>query len=293
MEAFKYLPHAVALAINEAVSNGGIAFSEISEIRMRKSRQLSLSLDRVNMRVPYVCGPDDMEYTVDKLCRGSAYAYEHHLREGYIPAEGGMRVAVNTAVRYADGMLKREHIPDSIVFRIPIHTEGQTDRLANLMHDAPGGMLIFSPPAVGKTTALRDLVITLSGKAHSMRVAVIDSREEVDDGRFPECCLADVISGCERISGIEWALRTLSPQIIAVDELSDKDSLFVCKAAQCGVPVIATLHAACFEEVLSRTEIRDSFSRGAFSYLVRLSRKRGKAPEFEVHRFSEGRWSIC
>ncbi len=293
MRAVKYLPQRISCALNETSEKSGVHLSEISEIRLRRGMQISLSLDRVNMRVPYVCSDADMEYVTDKLCRGSVYAYEHHLREGYIPAEGGMRVAVNTAVRYTDGRMRREHIPVSIVFRIPIHTEGQSERLARLINSERGGMLIFSPPAVGKTTVLRDLVITLSGGIYSMRVAVIDCREEIDDGRLPETCLADIISGCERADGMEWALRTLSPQIIAVDELSERDTFAVCKAARCGVPVIATLHAGGFEEALSCAAIRDAFSDGAFSYLVHLMRKRGAPPEFEVRRFAEGGWVAC
>lgn len=262
--------------------------SEISEIRLRRNMQISLSLDRVNMRIPFVCSDEDMEYVTDKLCGGSFYAYEHHLREGYIPASGGMRVAVNTSVRYTDGKMRRGHIPYSVVFRIPVHTEGQSRELAEIMHSAPGSMLIFSPPSVGKTTVLRDLVITLSGGEYSVRVAVIDCRGEIDDGRFPPSCLADIISGCDRTAGIEWALRTLSPQVIAVDELAESDTEYVCRASMCGVPIIATLHAGGFDEVLARKELCD-----AFSYIVHLKRRRGEAPEFEVMHFCGGRWQGC
>ncbi len=293
MAAFKYLPQSLSLAINESARKNRVRLSGISEIRLRRNLQVSLSLDRVNMRVPFVCGDADMEYVTDKLCKGSVYAYEHHLREGYIPADGGMRVSINTAVRYTDGKMRREYVPDSIVFRIPVHTEGQSERLARIIHKAPGGMIIFSPPAVGKTTVLRDLVITLSGNKYSMRVAVIDCREEINDGRLPESSLADIISGCERAAGMEWALRTLSPQVIVVDELSERDTDAVCKAARCGVPVIATLHAGSFEEVHSRAAIRSAFADGTFIYLVKLARKRGEPPEFEVRSFSEGGWASC
>ena len=92
---------------------------------------------------------------------------------------------------------------------------------------------------------------------------------------------------------MEWALRTLSPQIIAVDELAADDVPVVTAAALCGVPVIATAHAGSFEEMLARREIRDAFSVGAFSYLVALKRRCAEAPRFEIRRYSEGRWSVC
>jgi stage III sporulation protein AA len=165
--------------------------------------------------------------------------------------------------------------------------------LAEIIEASAGGMLIFSPPAVGKTTVLRDLAITLSGDMHSMRVAVVDCRGEIYDGLFPAACLVDVISGCERSEGIEWALRTLSPQIIAVDELTSSDASAVICAATRGVPVIATVHARTFEEVLSHSDIRNAFDCGAFSYLVRLTRTRGCHPSFEIRRYKKGRWEIC
>ena len=291
--AYKYLPQGALFSITEAVREGDIRESEITELRLRLNMQLSLSVDRANVRVAFVCRKTEMEYVANKLYGGCAYAYEHHLREGYIPLDGGMRVAVNTAVRYTDGKLRREPVPYSVVFRIPKHTEGQSKELARLMAKNPGGMLIFSPPAVGKTTVLRDLVIALSGTEHSMRVAVIDCRCEIDDGLFPECCLADIVSGCGRAEGMEWALRTLSPQIIAVDELAADDVPVVTAAALCGVPVIATAHAGSFEEMLARREIRDAFSVGAFSYLVALKRRCAEAPRFEIRGYSEGRWSVC
>ena len=287
------MPPAMFLAVRDAIEARGIVISDVSEIRLRRGMQISLSLDRVNMRVPRVCEASDMEYVISRLCRGSVYAYEHHLREGYVPVGGGMRVAVNTAVHYSDGKMLREHVPLSLVFRIPVHTEGQSKRLAALMHRSPGGMLMFSPPAVGKTTVLRDLVMGLSGRELSLRVAVIDCRGEIDDGMIPESCLVDFISGCERASGMEWALRTLSPQIIAVDELVETDMTAVCNAARCGVPVVATLHGGSFAEVLSRKNVFDGFASGAFSYLVGITRERGAPPEFEIRRYSEGRWTEC
>ena len=293
MRAMKYLPQGVAEAINGAVDMRSVSLSEISEIRLRRGLRASLSLDRVNMRLPYACTEADMRLVMDKLCRGSAYAYERQLNDGYIAAEGGMRVAVNTAVRYSDGRLRREYTPTSVVFRIPVHTEGQTRALAEIMKASAGGMLIFSPPAVGKTTVLRDLVITLSGAEHSMRISVIDCRGEIDDGLFPEACLADIISGCDRGEGMEWALRTLSPQIIAVDELSPSDTDAVISAARRGVPVIATVHARGFDEVLSRADIYDAFECGAFEHLVRLERMRGACPTFEVRSFEGGGWKQC
>lgn len=234
------------------------------------------------MLLETVCTAGEMASVVKKLCGGSVYACEGSLKEGYVSPGGGVRVAVNTAVRYTGGEAVRDAVPLSLVFRIPVHTEGQSLPLARLLESRPGGMLVFSPPAVGKTTILRDLVITLSGRQFCRRVSIVDTRGEIDDGLIPSFCLTDTICGCEREEGIEWAMRTLSPQVIAVDELCGRDVACVCRAASMGVPVIATAHGAELEELLGRREISEAFGAGAFRYLVRLTRRRGSPPEFEV-----------
>lgn len=276
------MPISVADEIDTLIDGGIIRAADISEIRLRAGRRSSLSLDRVNILLDTVCTAGEMASVVKKLCGGSVYAYEGSLKEGYVSPGGGVRVAVNTAVRYTGGEAVRDAVPLSLVFRIPVHTEGQSFPLARLLERRPGGMLIFAPPAEGKTTILRDLVIALSGRRFCRRVAIVDTRGEIDDGLIPPFCLTDTICGCAREEGIEWALRTLSPQVIAVDELGNRDTYCVCRAASMGVPVIATAHGAELEEMLGRREISEAFGAGAFRYLVRLTRRRGSMPEFEV-----------
>ena len=199
---FPFLPYSLADEVGSLIERGNIDPSEISEIRLREKRQASLSLDRRNFRMKHICTSAEMEKTLSLLCKGSVYAYEHPLKNGFLPLERGVRVAVSTQTRYANGEMLRSPIPQSVVFRVPIHTEGQSEELARLFLNKSGSMLIFSPPAVGKTTILRDLAITLAGK-YSRRGAIIDSREEIDDGLVPTSCLIDTLKGCEKKEGIE------------------------------------------------------------------------------------------
>ncbi|MBO5744770.1 MAG: hypothetical protein J6R60_03180, partial [Clostridia bacterium] len=45
------------------------------------------------------------------------------------------------------------------------------------------GILVYSPPGVGKTTLLRDLARTLTRAPHYLRLCLIDPRGELD---FPD-----------------------------------------------------------------------------------------------------------
>ena len=282
-----FVPDAVRAEVHSLIEKGCIQLTEICEIRLREGRQASLSLDRVNFRLKHACSSAEMETTLSLLCKGSVYAYEGSLKNGFIPLARGVRVAVSAQTRYANGEMFRSPVPQSIVFRVPIHTEGQSEELARLFLKKSGSMLIFSPPAVGKTTLLRDLAIALSGK-YAKRGAIIDTREEIDDGLIPKHCLLDTLRGCERYEGIEWALRTLSPEFIVADELSASDAELLCSATLRGVPIICTYHASAFEDVLASDPLRKAFYDGALYYLVKLTRRRGEAPAFEARESCYG-----
>ncbi|MBR6742182.1 MAG: hypothetical protein IKM09_01945, partial [Clostridia bacterium] len=120
------------------------------------------------------------------------------------------------------------------------------------------------------------------------RGAIIDTREEIDDGLIPKHCLLDTLRGCERYEGIEWALRTLSPEFIVADELSASDAELLCSATLRGVPIICTYHASAFEDVLASDPLRKAFYDGALYYLVKLTRRRGEAPAFEARESCYG-----
>ena len=53
----------------------------------------------------------------------------------------------------------------------------------------------------------------------------------------------DVLDGCPKAQGMLLLLRSMSPQVIAVDELGEEtDRRALQKAAACGCGLLATLH---------------------------------------------------
>ena len=107
----------------------------------------------------------------------------------------------------------------------------------------------------GKTTVLRDLA-RLIGEHH--RVSLIDSRGELAAVSDGTPCLdigrnTDVLNGYPRYEGMTTALRTLSPEVIICDEIgSDFDAVEQC--LNCGVKLVATVHAGSLSELARRTE---------------------------------------
>ena len=90
--------------------------------------------------------------------------------------------------------------------------------------------LIVSPPGFGKTTLLRDLIRQISdGNTYGagLRVGVVDERSELAGSYLgrPQNDLGmrtDVLDGCPKAQGMLLLLRSMSPQVIAVDELGEE-----------------------------------------------------------------------
>ena len=84
------------------------------------------------------------------------------------------------------------------------------------------------------------------------------------------------------------AVRTLSPQIIICDEIGDyEEAMALVASHNCGVPLIASAHAASIDELLTRTGIRLLHDAGIFGAYVGISRKGDNGFFYRVHRREE------
>ena len=81
-----------------------------------------------------------------------------------------------------------------------------------------------------------------------------------------------MLTGCGKSEGVEMALRTMGPQVIAVDEITaSSDCEALTHAGWCGVKLLATAHAANLEDLRSRPVYRPLWSSGLFDTLVVMS----------------------
>ena len=143
------------------------------------------------------------------------------------------------------------------------------------------GMLLVGEPGSGKTTLLRSMARELVRQ--KKLVSVIDERRELFSGssrrKTPGEAL-DVISGIPKGQAVQMALRTLSPQILLLDELGGLDEVTALEQGLfSGVDFIATLHAASPEEAVGRPQVQALQSRGALHVLVWL---KGRAEPGQV-----------
>jgi stage III sporulation protein AA len=162
-----------------------------------------------------------------------------------------------------------------LVFRIPVSASEATDDLYAAWRERRGGLLIYSLPGDGKTSALRGLVGKVS-KESGLRVAVIDERREFIPDDYTDTTV-DILSGYSKERGLEIALRTLSPEVIVIDEIGSLDEAeALLRVGRGGVPIIASSHAGSFEEVVRKASIAPLVEEGYFKIYARLYRKDGK-----------------
>ena len=148
--------------------------SSVSEIRLATNRPVTLTVGEKSMLLGDTVSGEEMSATVANFCHGSLHSFEKTMAEGYIPLGNGCRVGV--CGKYSEGSIIEV---TSISVRIPRSIYGIGDGLCKRLLMRCGGMLLYSPPGVGKTTLLRDIASTLSSPPYLKRVSIIDSRNEI------------------------------------------------------------------------------------------------------------------
>lgn len=265
------------------------------EIRLRIGRAVYLTFPEGEQSLPQTrVTRNDLEQVLDRATEYSRYTAAETIRYGYVTAAGGFRVGLcGTALPVGE---RNEGVRDvsSLSIRIPrVHEGTARPVLPELLEDGrPLSALVLSPPGGGKTTLLRDLVRLLSQGtelASPVRVALVDERGElaaVHRGR-PQLEVGphtDVMDGCPKALAVPMLLRSMAPQVIALDEVAlPEDVAAVRSAANCGVTLLATVHAASLADLELRETGRALLETGVFRRAV-LIEGRGDGRQCRVER---------
>lgn len=256
--------------------------SRIEEIRMRLGRRASVVVSGHNIMLNTVLTRGEIESVLEGMCQGSLYAYSDTINQGYIALPDGVRVGVCGRAGCEGDRIIGIYEISSLSVRIPHRSRCVGDEICRLLDEFKRveGVLIYSPPGVGKTTLLRGVARKLSsgerisGSVEPLRTVVVDTRGELGfsaDGE--ELCL-DVLSGYPRRRGIEIATRCLNAEVIICDEIGDyEEAMSLVASHNCGVPLIASAHAGGVEQLLSRTGLRLLHEARIFGAYVGIARR--------------------
>ena len=229
----------------------------------------------------------DLEQLCDTVTGYSRYAASEAMGKGYLVGRGGFRVGLCGTVVLREGVGVNLRDISSATVRISRQVSGLCRSAAELLPEGEAfeSTLIAAPPGAGKTTLLREMVAALSNGSEErapLRVGIVDERGELA-GMYrgvPQLDVGfhtDVLDGCPKALGIPMLLRSANPQVIAVDEITAEEDLrAMTAAANCGVALLATIHALDGEELHRKPLFPMLAASRVFRRLITISVEAGQ-----------------
>ncbi len=296
-EILPLLPVGIAKLIGKVTIDH---LSCLEEIRLRPMRPLMLVINNEDFMLThdgklttqyisaYIVTKEDICKTFHFISQCSVYSFEEELKNGYITISGGHRIGFSGQVLIENGEIRTIKHISGFNIRIAKEVIGAADEVLPFIVEKGKVLntLIISPPKAGKTTLLRDIVRQLSSGVDSLKIqgfniGLVDERSEI------ACCYegiaqndvgirTDVLNGCPKAKGIMLLLRSMSPDIIATDEIGrNEDAMAIEEAINAGVAIITTAHGLDFDDIRKRPTIKKIINRRFFDRYIILGMSSG------------------
>lgn len=265
-------------------------FEKLQEIRMRIGKPLIAVYDNEERLLPYgqthLVTKEELRETLEYVSHYSLYAYEHEISQGFITIEGGHRVGVMGKAILEQNKVKNLQYISSVNIRMSHEILGCADQILPYVtkNRQMCHTLVISPPRCGKTTLIRDLIRQISdGNMYvsGCSVGVVDERSEIGG-----CYLGvaqnqlgmrtDILDCCPKADGMLMLIRSMAPQVIAVDEIGAPEDIHAIEyAMQCGCKMIASVHGLSMEEAADKPILGKLIKERRFErYIVLGNEKR-------------------
>ncbi|MED5017559.1 stage III sporulation protein AA [Paenibacillus chibensis] len=278
----------------------------LEEIRIREGRPLEVNgsgghrfvtgIGMFTLEEDKAYKPDrsDTRTFLDLISNHSLYTLEEELRKGFITVPGGHRIGLSGRTVLSGGRV--EHIRDISGFNVRIAKEiqGAANEMMPYLYDVKEKRmrhtLILSPPQHGKTTLLRDIARQISRGGsliadpppQGIKVGIIDERSEIAGSlhgvpSFDVGPRTDVMDACPKAEGMMMMIRSMSPDVLIVDEIGrEEDAEAVTEALHAGITVIASAHGSGPEQLRNRPAMRRLMEERMFEMYVILHRSGGR-----------------
>lgn len=283
-----------ARSVRDVLEGLSLEFEQLQEIRMRVDTPLFLwygnreygvtkggQLGQAGREGLRRISERELRETVECMGNYSLYAFEDEIRQGFLTVRGGHRVGLAGKAVMENGNLKTLKYISALNVRFAHQIKGCGEKVLPFLFEEERlcHSLLISPPRGGKTTLLRDLVRLLSDGTETVpgrNVGVVDERGEIGAcyQGIPQNDLGartDVLDCCPKALGMMMLIRSMAPQVVAVDEIGSREDLEAVEyAAGCGCAVLATAHGGSLEEILGKPGLGALVRGGLFGRLVLL-----------------------
>lgn len=279
-EILRLFPEKIKQVIQMKIAD---RWNVLQEIRFRLQRPIELIFDENNIEwISFKPNSDDYVFVLNQLSSFSLYRMEDELREGYITIEGGHRVGLAGKVNTMNGSVKAIQHITFLNIRIAKEKIGTASPiLPYICKENYLNTLFIGPPQTGKTTIIRDVARLIATGWHSLpakKVGVIDERSEIGASirGIPQHNLGlrtDVMDACPKAEGMMMMIRSMSPDVLVVDEVgSFQDVQALVEAINAGVIVICTIHGQGLAELKKRPSLQLLFEQNVFQRFIVLER---------------------
>lgn len=265
----------------------------LQEIRLRSGKPLIMWLEGKeyfiseqgmltrHKELAYRVRQEEIRAALEYLGQYSLYAYEEELRQGFLTIQGGHRVGVTGKTILDERKIKGVHQISCINIRFSHEVLGCADFILPYVinENQVCHTLIISPPRCGKTTLLRDLIRQISDGTKEFfgcTVGVVDERSEIGGcyQGIPQNDVGirtDVLDCCPKSEGMMMLLRSMSPTVIAVDEIGNYEDINAIEMTfNCGCKLLATVHGSSIEEIQKKPLLERLMKEHAFERYILL-----------------------
>lgn len=286
----------LSLKIRKILESSNLNYELLQEIRLRVMMPCILRYDGEEYFLSeagtllkdsegsYSVTQGDIKETIEYISSFSLYAYEDEIRQGFITVLGGHRVGLAGKVILEEGKVKSIKHISFINIRVSHEKIGCGKPILPYVYDEKRvcHTLIISPPGCGKTTVLRDMVRLISDgsdRFSGMTVGVVDERSEIGAcfRGVPQNDIGirtDILDCCPKAEGMLLMIRSMSPSVIAVDEIGKKEDIeALAYVMNCGCQILATVHGTTVSDIKNKPILRALVEENLFKRFVILSGK--------------------
>ena len=270
-----------------------LEFDKLLEIRLRVNGPLIVIEDNEEYMIgidggictcideAYIVTARDIRETMALVSDYSVYAYEDDIRQGFITIKGGHRVGIAGKIVLEGTVIRTIQYISFMNIRLAHQIKGCADKVMPYIFEKGRicHTLIVSPPCFGKTTLLRDMIRQVSEREKGMSIGVVDERSEIAACYLgvPQNDLgirADVLDGCPKAKGMLMLLRSMSPQLIAVDEIGSREDMEAIEyVIHCGCKLLATVHGNSVDDLMQKPVLGKLVKARIFERYIVLSNR--------------------